>query len=169
MNEVNKDLLLKIKRLAEQGIGGEKTNAQALLTKLLKKHKMTLDDLNENKEELFFMKYNNMPFGERLLIQIMWQVTNNHAQGTYQKKTLAVMAKKSQQIEIAYRYEIYCEHLKKELELFYASYINANKIFGKTEGNSKNSSNLDVSRVLRMMSSIDIAEVNKAIGSRKIK
>lgn len=37
--------LLKVLRLAQQGVGGEKENAEALLEKLLRKHSMTLADL----------------------------------------------------------------------------------------------------------------------------
>lgn len=37
--------LLKVLRLAQQGVGGERANAEALLEKLLRKHSMTLADL----------------------------------------------------------------------------------------------------------------------------
>ncbi len=37
--------LLKVLRLAQQGVGGERENAEALLEKLLRKHSMTLADL----------------------------------------------------------------------------------------------------------------------------
>ena len=37
--------LLKVLRLAQEGVGGERENAEVLLAKLLKKHSMTLADL----------------------------------------------------------------------------------------------------------------------------
>ena len=37
--------LLKVLRLAQQGVGGERENAEVLLAKLLKKHSMTMADL----------------------------------------------------------------------------------------------------------------------------
>lgn len=37
--------LLKVLRLAQQGVGGERENAEALLEKLLRKHSMTMADL----------------------------------------------------------------------------------------------------------------------------
>ena len=37
--------LLKVLRLAQQGVGGERENAEALLDKLLRKHSMTMADL----------------------------------------------------------------------------------------------------------------------------
>jgi hypothetical protein len=38
--------LLKVLRLAQQGVGGERDNAEALLAKLLKKHSLTMADLD---------------------------------------------------------------------------------------------------------------------------
>ena len=37
--------LLKVLRLAQQGVGGERENAEVLLAKLLRKHSMTMADL----------------------------------------------------------------------------------------------------------------------------
>lgn len=37
--------LLKVLRLAQEGVGGERENAEALLAKLLRKHSMTMADL----------------------------------------------------------------------------------------------------------------------------
>ena len=37
--------LLKVLRLAQQGVGGERENAEALLAKLLRKHSMSMADL----------------------------------------------------------------------------------------------------------------------------
>lgn len=39
--------LLKVLRLAQQGVGGERDNAEALLAKLLRKHSMTMADLED--------------------------------------------------------------------------------------------------------------------------
>jgi len=38
--------LLKVLRLAQDGVGGERENAEALLAKLLRKHSMTMADLD---------------------------------------------------------------------------------------------------------------------------
>ena len=40
-----RDRLLKVLRLAQEGVGGERENAEVLLAKLLKKHAMTMADL----------------------------------------------------------------------------------------------------------------------------
>ncbi len=43
--------LLKVLRLAQQGVGGERENAEVLLEKLLRKHSMTMADLEGAPEE----------------------------------------------------------------------------------------------------------------------
>ena len=45
--ENTRSRLLKVLRLAQQGVGGERENAEALLEKLLRKHSMTLADLED--------------------------------------------------------------------------------------------------------------------------
>lgn len=54
-----KDLILKVAALAQQGVGGEKTNAEALLNRLLKANNMTMADLeaakNQKRERMFFV------------------------------------------------------------------------------------------------------------------
>lgn len=48
--ETIRNRLLKVLRLAQQGMGGERENAEALLEKLLRKHSMTLADLDGSLE-----------------------------------------------------------------------------------------------------------------------
>lgn len=47
VDETIRERLLKVLRLAQQGVGGEKENAEALLAKLLRKHGLTRADLEE--------------------------------------------------------------------------------------------------------------------------
>lgn len=51
MSDVVRERILKVFRLADQGIGGEKVNAEAMLEKLLKKHNMTHADLESGAAE----------------------------------------------------------------------------------------------------------------------
>lgn len=43
--------LLKVLRLAQEGVGGERENAEVLLTKLLRKHSMTMADLEGARDQ----------------------------------------------------------------------------------------------------------------------
>lgn len=72
-----KELILKVAALAQQGVVGEKTNAEALLNRLLKANNMTLEDLesakNSKRERMFFI---GKPYFKSLLAQIICKVLN---------------------------------------------------------------------------------------------
>jgi len=44
----------KLKAIAERGIGGEKINAEKMLENLLKKHNLTIDDIEGEKTDNYF-------------------------------------------------------------------------------------------------------------------
>lgn len=50
VNESIRLRLLKVLRLAREGVGGERENAEVLLEKLLRKHSMSLSDLEEGSD-----------------------------------------------------------------------------------------------------------------------
>lgn len=49
-----KALVSKIKKLAEQGVGGEQTNAEIILRKIMEKYNITDDDIID---EVFYYKW----------------------------------------------------------------------------------------------------------------
>ena len=58
IDEKLKAKLLKLQALAEQGVGGEATNAKEILNKLLKKHKISLESLmDDEKSKDYSFKY----------------------------------------------------------------------------------------------------------------
>lgn len=70
-----KELLRKLRALAEQGVGGEKLNAQKKLEEMLKKYNISDKELDEETVELYHFKVRGER--ERLLIaQIMYKVCN---------------------------------------------------------------------------------------------
>ena len=45
------ELAKKLKALADRGIGGEKINAEKMLNALMKKHKISIEDIEGEKQE----------------------------------------------------------------------------------------------------------------------
>lgn len=69
-----KDRLYKILALAENGIAGEKETAKLLLTSLLEKHNLTLEDIGAAvKKVTVVLKYGTV-MERKLACQIMWVV-----------------------------------------------------------------------------------------------
>lgn len=69
------DLIKKIKALADRGIGGEAKNAKTLLDKLLLKHNMTIEDIEEETPNDYFFKCSGL--NATLLHQIAKRVNYN--------------------------------------------------------------------------------------------
>lgn len=70
--------LKKVKALADAGIGGEKTAAQARLKKMLKKHNLTLADLEQPTTTTY--RIDCRPEQIKLAIQIVFAVTGKNPQ-----------------------------------------------------------------------------------------
>ena len=52
----NIDLAKKLKALADRGVDGEKTNAEAMLNSLMKKHNITIEEIEGEELLDFFFK-----------------------------------------------------------------------------------------------------------------
>ena len=79
MDDKKKQLLNKLKALAERGVGGEKETAQRKLKELMKKYGVEEVDLSDEKKENFKFKYKNKfekQMGRHyiLLIQQLWNL-----------------------------------------------------------------------------------------------
>lgn len=70
----------KIKALADRGVGGEKTTAQATLERLMQEHGITEADLEVERVETVFFPYHD-ELERRILIQIIFSVTGKPAFG----------------------------------------------------------------------------------------
>ena len=72
-----KERLLKIYALAQQGVGGEKENAEAILQRALAENQLTLDDLlkGQNCKYRRWFKYSNIA-EQRLIVQILGKIKN---------------------------------------------------------------------------------------------
>lgn len=59
MDDKKKQLLNKLKALAERGVGGEKETAQRKLQELMEKYEIDENDLSDDKKENYQFKYKN--------------------------------------------------------------------------------------------------------------
>lgn len=132
---MEKDLLEKIQKLlnlSEKGIGGEKENAKRFLDKLMKKHGVSIDDLNDNKKTILFFKYAT-EFERLLLNQIIYAVLDEEKHETYGhkdlKKVIGCNVTKEQFIEIKMRFEIYYKSLDGGFMDFYRAFVMKNHIY----------------------------------------
>ena len=136
------DILRKIKALAEQAEGGEKEAAQAALDRIMKKYDLSESDIeNERREEVFF-DY-SQEIERRLLAQIIYMVTGAPpcgcvgAYSNRKRKKLGADVSCAERLEIEANYAFFKMALSRELEFFFAAFVNVNNLFPATNGESE--------------------------------
>ena len=130
------ELAKKLKELADRGVGGEKLNAQEILLRFLKKHNISLEDIEEEKitEHYFLTK---TATETRILAQVIWSVN-------YKLKCYDIPAKLKKQyalkgnvmidctysefIEIQSKFDFYLPIFYREFEIFVGAFCHANNL-----------------------------------------
>jgi hypothetical protein len=130
------DQLKKVKALVESGVDGERDNAKVLLDKLLKKYKISLDDLVTEETEEYKFKFTN-DWEKNILIQCIAKFAPNvkkysnflTKKGKIQKNIIAIELTKMQFLDVKSSTKYYVSLYKKELELFYIAFVSKHNIF----------------------------------------
>lgn len=126
-----KELLRKLKALAERGEGGEATTAAAMLAKMMKKYGFSERDLDEQKINRYEFRWSK-PFEEKLLSQIIYMVMGDVPTYRYtgsRRKTKLVDCTAVEKIEIEAAFEFYRYHLAKGLENYYQAFVQREELF----------------------------------------
>lgn len=125
-------ILRKLKALADRGVGGEKTNAEALLKAMMEKYGVTEEELSGEEREYRDFRYKGA-FGHKLMSQIIvmvmgrdvclyrWKNTRGHI--------IVVKCTKAEQMEIEAAYSFYRRQLDLGLERFYAAFVQVEELF----------------------------------------
>jgi hypothetical protein len=129
------ELARKIQALADRGLGGEKATASRMLEDFLRKHNMTLDDIETETREVRFFQF--MLYHQDLFWQIVDSVlgTTSHWAVSNKKTEVGIISTASEEIEIKLKYETYSRHYEKEVKLFYRAFVQKNDIYWKGERN----------------------------------
>lgn len=149
--EINriKDLLKKIKKLADHGIEGEKIAAEKKLVALLEKHGLTLDDITETKKKWYDFSYKRS-YEKKLLLQCYAYVLNSpNISYSQNNSTISFQITASQYCDLQEVYSYYRLLLEEELEKFFQAFMIRHSIFPK-DGEKGNKSAEDIEDVLRM-------------------
>lgn len=134
MHKKNIEKAKKILALAKQGEGGERENAERQLIAFLNKHKLTLDDIeNESAEINAFHIYYANKFEKMLLLQIIDMTFNEFSSEVYvntkiRKPHLLIKATKAQETQIRLYFEVLRNKLDQELQHTVYAFIRANEI-----------------------------------------
>ena len=171
-----KELILKVAALAQQGVGGEKTNAEALLNRLLKANNMTLADIesakNPKRERMFFV---GKPYFKNLLAQIIFKVlnVNNYSITDYKLlKKIGVNLTDGEFVRVSMLFEIYSAALQRERQrlmkrqeeerkILFTAFIHKHELYSNQPNKNKKTalSEDEISKILQAMRNLENVQV----------
>lgn len=133
MTEANiLDLAKKLHALAERGVGGEKENAATMLTRLIKKHGLTLDELLIEKPMPRRFEFKSKEH-KRFIIQVCASITGTGEHVRYRgvRGVIEVTLTTAQHLEAVIKIEHYWFLLQEKQRLFYRAFIQTNGLARK--------------------------------------
>jgi len=123
--------VLKMRKLAEVGVDGERENAARLVEFLMEKYGITEAELDFLEAPIrHWFRYGKSPMAKRLMAQVIYAVMGNVP--VYKPKKnmkLGVDCTKAEAIEISAMYGFYGPIMAKEMRIFYSAFLNKNHIF----------------------------------------
>ena len=133
INDKVRSLYNKFKELAERGIDGEKVTAREMLDRLMEKHGITIDMIEEETISTRYFKVHSEFIA--LAAQIATSVTGAKTTAFYKKKSergsIGFKLTDSQYLELLAKIDFYIPRYKEEQELFYTAFVQKNKLFRK--------------------------------------
>lgn len=140
-----KELLQKLRALAERGEGGEKINAQRKLEELMRKYNISESGLEAETDIPCEFTYHGAR-EKQLLVQIIYKVLNDKGRtygfrytysGRACKSKLGCEATPAQKIEIEFLFDFYKQLYKQEEEFFFSAFIQKHRLFGDLKDGEK--------------------------------
>ena len=131
--EKAKERYLKLKALAERGVGGEKETAKRMLEKHMKKYGIEIESLGEEKKNFVLFSYNGF-LEERLLSQCIYKTLGKETEFYRQcgkRNKIGAYCTKAQQIEINLDFDFYKEKMYDDAIVFLKAFIIKNDIYPK--------------------------------------
>lgn len=165
MIEQNKTkLLAKIRALAEQGVGGEKVEAEKLLAKLLKKYNLSEADLGSDEYQELKLIFKNED-EKSLIHQICYKVLGSkdevcnrvfqYRYGKGSRSTIIIECTPSQATQIAIYYDFYRELWIKEKQKMLNAFFQKHELFGT--GTGRKISSEEYQDLIKRMNALDEA------------
>ncbi|MDO6813803.1 hypothetical protein [Tenacibaculum soleae] len=136
MEDKLKDKLLKLYELAKRGVAGEKVNAELMLNRMLNKHGLTIEDINQEIPKDRFYKYTTK-LSDKLITQILFKVVGSkEIYGVKGYREVCAKVTDYQHIQILEMIDFHLSNFDKErkqfLNDFTSAYIQKHRLFRDT-------------------------------------
>ncbi len=166
------ELIQKIKALANEGVAGERENAQQMLERLCAKYNISLDSLDDEQLKDFDISWKDH-WERTLLSQVKFSVIGNieDDKGLWiykkSKNKGFLRCTKAEFLEIQAKFNFYKYHWKKDLQTFYDAWVQKNNIFPPKNKVKPSEEDRDLTeddlKVLKLACSLDRHDYNKQI------
>lgn len=168
-------LAKKLNALAKCGVGGEKSNASAMLEKLMNKYGIELDEIDSDhrREREFKYKSNS----KKLFVQICFKVIGKSVEfykwegrkGNY----YVIKCNEFEYIQIKEYYSFYSKLLKQEIERFKKAFIIKNNLLSddaEEYDTSKMSEKklMELKQIIQMMRGIEAKSPHRILTESKL-
>jgi hypothetical protein len=141
------ELAKKIYELSKNGIAGEKESAKKKLDEILKKYNISIDELEDEKDEVFFfkIKIDSFDYNAKLLSQICGLI-NVELKGEFPKSVIqkhglrgnfAINCTNSKFVEIRAKYDFYLDKLKIKFDDMYYAFLMKNELLISSDKESE--------------------------------
>ncbi len=168
------ELAKKLKALAENGVGGEKINAQKMLESFMKKHHITSEDIESDSILEYYFKI--APAYGALFVQISKRKNINiKTYGEFPQKTIKeyklkgnymLECTKEEYVYISTAFDILKRQYEKELEIFYYAFCRSNDLLVDRRNNDVEPTKEEIAKARRakaMSELIEKAKINKQL------
>lgn len=147
-----RELLKKLKALAERGVGGEKASAEEKLSLLMNKYGISDEDLSEEQVGLHEFHYKTTQERD-LLYQIFYQINHErnvsqYRSGPKSRSVLIFEATEAEALQARYEAEIYIQLWNEEVEFLKRCFIQKHRLFWT--GPNAPTSRIDRETAMRM-------------------
>lgn len=160
------ELAKKLKALADRGIGGEKINAEKMLKALMKKHGITMQEIEG--DEIDFNEIIVSKEKKKLFHQIGYSIFGKAFRNLDIRRvgsTRYVKCTKAQAVEWEAKLNFYWRLYAEELDIFFHAFVQRNNIFSSDaeEHEPKPEERERIRRVLEMASTIKKESYSKLL------
>jgi hypothetical protein len=169
ISESLRQKLLKVQALARRGEGGEKQAAAKMLAKLMRKHGLTLDDIQGFKRTEHEFRYQKK-FEKQMIAHIAAKVMNEWPE-VYRIKgrsrRMYIVCTNAEAMDIQAEFDRLKPIWKEELDLLFSAFVHKHDLFAESdEGKGDNEIDPDyLRRLVNMMDGLQDAPSHyKALG-----
>ena len=154
--------IVKLKNLAERGVGGEKETAQKKLEEILHANNIScIEELNENDVEVNFFDTKNK-YEKQIFAQICFKKFNNDKERCSffnkpgDQNSIGFYCTQAEKVELELEFEFYRDLYYEELDDFTHAFIQAQKLFAeKSDDDVNREEDCNASKILTLASQIE--------------